>query len=54
MPKIIFRAEILQEGNLYVGLCPEFNISSFGETIEEAKRSLPFIIKSCSNTPERL
>jgi len=40
MPKITFRAEILREGNLYVGLCPELSVSSFGKTIEEARRSL--------------
>ena len=40
MPKIIFRAEIFEEGNLYVSICPELNVSSFGETVEEAKHSL--------------
>jgi len=40
MTKITFRAEILQEGDLYVGLCPELNVSSFGETVEEARHSL--------------
>lgn len=40
MPKIIFRAEIFEEGNLYVSICPELNVSSFGETVEEAKDSL--------------
>ena len=40
MQKIIFRAEIFKEGNLYVALCPELNVSSFGETVDEAKRSL--------------
>lgn len=40
MTKVTFHAEILQEGDLYVGLCPELNVSSFGETIEEAKHSL--------------
>ena len=40
MTKVTFRAEILQEGDLYVGLCPELSVSSFGETIEEARRSL--------------
>lgn len=40
MPKITFRAEVFREGDLYVGLCPELNVSSFGETIEEAKLSL--------------
>jgi len=40
MPKMTFRAEIFQEGNLYVGLSPELNISSFGKTIGEARHSL--------------
>ena len=40
MPKITFHAEIFREGNLYVGLCPELNVSSFGKTIEEVRRSL--------------
>jgi len=40
MPKITFRVEIFREDNLYVSLCPELNVSSFGETIEEAKCSL--------------
>ena len=40
MTKVTFRAEILEEGDFYVGLCPELNVSSFGETIEEARRSL--------------
>ncbi len=40
MQKIIFRAEIFKESNLYVSICPELNVSSFGETVEEAKHSL--------------
>ena len=40
MPKITFRAEIFREGSLYVGLCPELNVSSFGKTIEEVRLSL--------------
>jgi len=38
--QIVFRAEFFREGTLYVGLAPEFNVSSFGETLDEAKRSL--------------
>ena len=38
--RIVFRAEFFREGELYVGLAPELDVSSFGETIEEAKRSL--------------
>lgn len=40
MQKVLFRGEIFREGDLYVGLCPELNVSSFGETIDEARRSL--------------
>jgi predicted RNase H-like HicB family nuclease len=38
--RIVFRAEFFREGDLYAGLAPELDVSSFGETIEEAKRSL--------------
>lgn len=34
------RVEIFREGNLYVGICPDLDVSSFGETLEEAKQSL--------------
>ncbi len=51
MQKIIFRGEIFKEGDLYVSICPELNVSSFGETVEEAKHSLyeaveAFILKN--------
>ena len=34
------KCEIFKEGDLYVALCPELNVSSFGATIQEAKASL--------------
>jgi len=37
---IIIRSEFFREGDVYVGVCPDLNVSSFGETIEEAKQSL--------------
>lgn len=37
---LIARVEIFREGDLYVGLCPDLDVSSYGKTIEEAKRSL--------------
>ena len=40
MQKINFRAEIFCESDVYVGLCPELNVSSFGKTVEEARKSL--------------
>jgi predicted RNase H-like HicB family nuclease len=38
--RIVYCAELFKEGDLYVGLAPELNISSFGETLEEARHSL--------------
>jgi predicted RNase H-like HicB family nuclease len=32
-------------GDLYVGLCPHLDVSSFGETIEEAKHSLEEVLE---------
>ena len=32
--------EIWKEGNMYVSYCPELDISSCGENIEQAKRNL--------------
>lgn len=40
MKKIIFNSEIFKEGDVYVALCPELNVSSFDDTIEGAKASL--------------
>lgn len=35
-----FRIEIFKEGNQYVAVAPELNVSSFGNTKDEAKASL--------------
>ena len=37
---VVFRAEFFREGDLYIGLAPELNVSSSGETLDEAKESL--------------
>jgi predicted RNase H-like HicB family nuclease len=37
---IIYRAEFFNEGDLYVGLAPELNVSSCGGMLEEARQSL--------------
>lgn len=37
---IQLRLEIFQEGDLSVGICPALNVSSFGETLTEAKQSI--------------
>ena len=38
--RIVFRTEFFKEDDLYVGLAPELDVSSFGETLEEAKQSI--------------
>ncbi len=38
--KLEIKMEIFEEDNLYVALCPELNISSYGESLNEAKKSL--------------
>ncbi len=35
-----FTAIIEREGNLYVAFCPELEVASQGETVEEARRNL--------------
>ena len=37
---ISVRVEIFKEGGLYVALSPELNVSSFGETVEDARKSI--------------
>jgi len=38
--QIRLRVEIFQEGDQYVAVCPELNVSSFGDSRQEAIRSL--------------
>ena len=40
MAKIVYRTEIFAEDGCYVGICPELNVSSFGDTPDDAKGSL--------------
>ncbi|MDE2321966.1 MAG: type II toxin-antitoxin system HicB family antitoxin [candidate division NC10 bacterium] len=44
--RIVFRTEFFKEGDLYVGLAPELDVSSFGETLEEAKRSIQSAVEA--------
>lgn len=37
---IEYRVEVFKEGDQYVGLCPELNVSSFGDSEDEAEASL--------------
>ena len=37
---ITYRVEVFKEEGRYVSLCPELNVSSYGETEEEAESAL--------------
>ena len=38
--KIKLTEELWKEGNMYVSYCPELDVASCGETVEEAKKNL--------------
>lgn len=40
MGRIVFKAEVFEEGDVYVGFSPDLGVSSFGDTVEEATASL--------------
>lgn len=40
MTKLMYRSEVYPEGDQFVGYCPELNVSSFGDTPQEAHDSL--------------
>lgn len=53
MQTIPFRTEIFQEGDQFVAIACELNVSSFGDTPEEAKTSLleavTLFLEECEN-----
>jgi predicted RNase H-like HicB family nuclease len=51
---ISVRIEIFKEGDVYVALSPELNVSSFGETIEDAKKSVREAIEAFVEECERM
>ena len=40
MMKVVYRMEVFADGRCYVGVCPELNVTSFGDTPEDARDSL--------------
>ena len=38
--RLVYRAEVFKEDGQFVAICPELNISSFGDSVEEARKSL--------------
>jgi len=37
---LVYRAEVFREDDQFVAICPELNVSSFGDSVEEARKSL--------------
>lgn len=54
MERIVYRAEFFKEGDVYVGLAPELNVSSFGETLEEARQSLQEAVEAFVEECQRM
>ena len=52
--RIVYRAEFFKEGDLYVGLAPELIVSSFGETLEEARQSLQEAVEAFTEACKRM
>ena len=52
--KIFARVEIFKEGDASVALSPDLNVSSFGETPEEAKLSIKEAIEAFVEECERM
>jgi predicted RNase H-like HicB family nuclease len=48
--KIKLTEEIWKEGNMYVSYCPELDIASCGEAVEQARKNLKEVI--CINLEE--
>jgi predicted RNase H-like HicB family nuclease len=52
--KISLRIEIFKEGDVYVALSPGLNVSSFGETIDDAKKSVKEAIEAFIDKCEKM
>lgn len=52
--RILVRSEVFREGDLYVGVCPDLEVSSFGETIAEARKSLQEALEAFVSTCEEM
>ena len=51
---VVYRAEIFREGDQFVGLSPDLNVSSFGDTPQEATDSLHEAVEAFLEGCERL
>jgi len=54
MYRISLKTEIFKEADVYVALCPELNVSSFGESVDSAKRSVREAIRAFLEECEKM
>lgn len=54
MSNVSIKIEIFKEGDAYIALSPELNVSSFGETIEEAKSAIKEAIEAFIEECEKM
>ncbi|WP_218148838.1 type II toxin-antitoxin system HicB family antitoxin [Thermodesulforhabdus norvegica] len=52
--KVVYRAEFFREGDLYVGVVPELDVSSYGESLDEARASLQEAVEAFLEECERM
>ncbi len=54
MEDIYFDSLILMEGNVYVSYCPQLDVSSCGDTVEEARRMLKEAVRLFLEEAEKM
>lgn len=52
--KVIYRAEFFREGDLYVSVVPELNVSSYGNSLDEARTSLQEAVEAFLEECDRM
>ena len=52
--QIMARVKLFREGGLYIAVCPDLNVSSFGETIANARLSLHEALEAFIQTCEQM
>ena len=57
MSRVMYRAEVFRDGDVYAGFWPELSVSSFGDSPQEAADSLQeaveLFLEGCVNLWER-
>ena len=54
MEKIAFTGLVFEENGMYVGYCPELDVSSCGKCVEEAKENLLEAVRLFSEETEKM